>query len=94
LNLTLSSAIPAPSVICIDTTQAKKIKLEITNNQTTSTSILRVDALLPTSRGCAHNYEIREVVVVQSNVLVLLRVYSNGLEGEDVRYMAVSGVLK
>ena len=62
----------------MDPALAKKIKLEITNLQTKKVRILQVDTTLPISRACAHNYEIEDVVV-------LLRVFTVGFEGEDVR---------
>lgn len=102
LKLSLSKATPAAGVSCLGSPdQAKKLKLEITDNQSKKTRVLQADTTLPASRGCVHNYEIEDVVVIQpdqlsdlaSKVVVLLRVYTYGFEGEDVRYMAISGAL-
>lgn len=102
LKLTLSQATPAKGVPCLgEPTIARKIKLELTDNQSKKTKVLQADTALPASRGCTHNYEIEDVVVFQpeqmselaAKVVVLLRVYTYGFEGEDVRYMAVSGAL-
>lgn len=101
LKLTQSKATPAAGSYCMDPALAKKIKLELTNNQTKKTTVLQADSSLPASRGCAHNYEIEDVVVIQpdqmsdaaAKVVVLVRIFTVGFEGEDVRYMAVSGSL-
>jgi predicted secreted protein len=101
LKLSLSKATPAAGAACLVPDQAKKLKLEITDNQSKKTRTLQADASLPATRGCVHNYEIEDVVVIQpdqssdlaSKVVVLLRVYTYGFEGEDVRYMAISGAL-
>ncbi|MBA2405063.1 MAG: DUF2259 domain-containing protein [Bdellovibrionales bacterium] len=101
LKLTQSKVKPASDMFCMDPALAKKIKLEITDNQTKKVRTLQADTGLPTSRGCAHNYEIEDVVVIQpdqsselaAKVVVLIRVFTVGFEGEDVRYMAVSGAL-
>lgn len=101
LKLTQSKAAPAAGMFCMDAALAKKIKLEITDLQSKKVRTLQADTSLPASRGCAHNYEIEDVVVIQpdqsselaAKVVVLLRVFTVGFEGEDVRYMAVSGAL-
>lgn len=101
LKLTQTKATPTAGVFCMDPTLAKKIKLKITNLQTKKVRTLQADVTLPASRGCTHNYEIEDVVVIQpdqsselaAKVVVLMRVFTVGFEGEDVRYMAVSGAL-
>lgn len=98
LKLTESKAKAPNGSYCIEESAAKKIKLEITDNQTKKTRSLQTDTTLPSSRGCAHKYEIEDVIVTGSyeseKVVVLLRVFTYGFEGENVRYMAVSGSLK
>lgn len=101
LKLTQSSVKVGTDAACIVEGEAKKLKLELVNVQTKKATVLQEDKKLPSSRGCAHNYAIEDVVVINpdqmselaSNVVVLVRIYSYGFEGEDVRYMAISGRL-
>lgn len=98
LKLTESKATAPNASYCLEASQARKIKLEITDHQTKKTRSLQTDSSLPSSRGCAHKYEIEDVIVTgdyeSEKVVVLLRVFTYGFEGENVRYMAVSGSLK
>jgi predicted secreted protein len=98
LKLTLSKAAAAN---CMTDGMAQKLKLELINQQTKKVSVLQNDKSLPPSRGCVHNYEIEDVIVINpdqmseqaARVVVLLRTFSYGFEGEDVRFMAISGAL-
>lgn len=86
---------------CLNDGIAQKMKLELVNLQTKKTVVLQEDKTLPASRGCVHAYAIEDVVVINpdqmselaSKVVVLIRVSTLGFEGEDVRYMAISGSL-
>lgn len=86
---------------CANEGEAKILKLTLENLETGKTTVLQEDKKLPASRGCVHNYEIEDVVVINpdqmsdlaSKVVVLVRVFTLGFEGEDVRYMAISGSL-
>lgn len=98
IKLTVSAA--KKETTCL-TDSVKKMKLELVDLKTKKTSVLQEDLKLPASRACAHNYEIEDVVVINpdqmselaSKVVVLIRVFSQGFEGEDVRYMAISSSL-
>lgn len=81
---------------CLNEGIAKKLKVDIQNLSNKAIKILQNDSNLPAARGCVHNYEIEDVVSPNSgdSVVVLIRVFTLGFEGEDVRYMAVSGSLK
>jgi predicted secreted protein len=81
---------------CLNEGMAKKLKVDIQNLSNKAIKILQNDSTLPSSRGCAHAYEIEDVVSQNygDSVVVLIRVFTLGFEGEDVRYMAVSGSLK
>lgn len=101
VKLSTSKAKPAAGSFCMEDNKALKLKLELVNLQSKKTTVLQEDKTLPASRGCAHGYEIEDVVVINpdqsselaSKVVVLIRVFTIGFEGEDVRYMAVSGSL-
>ncbi len=52
------------------------------------------DKHLPSSRGCAHDYRISDVLIHEENFkperfVVLIQVYTQGFEGSDLNYMAV-----
>lgn len=97
LKLSESKAVVPATTACLEVGAAKKMKLDLVNHQTNKTRTLQADSTLPASRGCVHKYEIEDVVVTGNydaeKVVVLLRVFTYGFEGEDVRYMAVSGAL-
>lgn len=101
VKLSTSKAKPAAGSFCMEDNSALKLKLELVNLTTKKTTVLQEDKTLPASRGCAHGYEIEDVVVINpdqsselaAKVVVLIRVFTIGFEGEDVRYMAVSGSL-
>jgi predicted secreted protein len=100
--MTVSKATPGAGVFCIMEGDAKKLKIEVLDLQTKKTKVLQDDKTLPTSRGCVHSYALEDVVVFQpdqssdlaAKVVTLIRIGLPGFEGEDVRYMAVSGSLK
>jgi predicted secreted protein len=102
VKMTVSKATPGAGVYCIMEGDAKKLKIEVLDLQTKKTKVLQDDKALPTSRGCVHSYALEDVVVFQpdqssdlaAKVVTLIRIGLPGFEGEDVRYMAVSGSLK
>lgn len=91
LNLSQIKAIPGEKIICMDPDKAKILRLTLVDQQTKKQLLLQADTTLPSSRGCAHAYEIEDVLQFQSNLVVLIRIYTVGFEGEDVRYLAISG---
>ena len=103
LILTESPAEPKDKNSCmyVGAGKSRKLKLELFNNQTKKTSVLQADSGIPASRGCPHKYEIEDVVLLQPNqmseyaskVIVFIRTFSYGFEGDDVRFIAVSGSL-
>jgi predicted secreted protein len=97
VRLTKSAAkVPANMNWC---DEGLMLKLELVNLQNGKIKVMQQDRTMPASRGCVMNYEIEDVVVNNAefpnrpNVVVMLRVYSLGFEGADVRYMAISGTL-
>jgi predicted secreted protein len=102
VKMTISKATPGAGVFCMMEGDAKKLKVEILDLQTKKTKILQDDKVLPASRGCVHSYSLEDVIVFQPDqsstlavkVVTLIRIGLPGFEGEDVRYMAVSGSLK
>jgi predicted secreted protein len=101
VKLSTTKVKPAANTYCLNDGVALKMKLELVNVKSKKTTVLQEDKTLPASRGCVHSYEIEDVVVINpdqmselaSKVVVLIRVFTVGFEGEDVRYMAVSGSL-
>lgn len=98
VKMTLSKALAEN---CMNPGDGKKLKLELINLQSKKISVLQDDKKLPASRGCVHNYEIEDIIVINpdqmseqaARIVVLVRTFTYGFEGEDVRYMAVSGAL-
>lgn len=84
-----------------DAADARKLKLELVNSQTNKVKVLQEDKVIPKSRGCALNYEIEDIIATPdsygmggtTSVVALIRVFSDGFEGNNVRYIAISGLL-
>lgn len=103
LNLSISNAVKPQGVYCVSETSnaTKKLKLTLTNLISKKTVTLQEDKALPSSRGCANNYVIEDVIVKNQDelnsdvgsVVVLIRITSEQHGGNSIRYMAVSGNL-
>ena len=68
--------------------------LTLTNKDDNSVKTLQKDTTLPKSRGCAHGYRIQDVYLYKGAVAVFISVFTQGFEGPDMRFMAVTGQYK
>jgi predicted secreted protein len=88
---------PAGSKACENSTDPLKIELTLkdnTHHEDTDLQILQKDVDLPDSRHCPYGYRIEQVYFYKDNVVVFLNMFSQGFEGPDMRYMAVTGALE
>lgn len=58
-----------------------------------TTQVIQNDAQLPTSRKCAADYRMHSVFVYGSSLVVFVAVSSDGFEGSNVGFMAVTAKL-
>lgn len=70
------------------------LELKLTNKADDSSKFLQKDATLPPGRGCPLSYRIQDVYVYKGVIAVFVNVFTQGFEGPDMRYMAVTGKLK
>ena len=68
--------------------------LTLTNKDDNTTRTLQKDTTIPKSRGCAHGYRIQDVYLYKGSIAVFINVFTQGFEGPDMRFMAVSGQYK
>lgn len=78
---------------CAGLGSAKLMTLRVKNIHSGQAKILQQDKRLPASRGCVMRYRIQEVYVYQNQVAVFVNLFSPGFEGENLRFMAVTGTL-
>jgi predicted secreted protein len=55
--------------------------------------ILQKDKVIPASRQCPSSYSIEQVWHYDGKIAVFLNYYKRGFEGDDMRYMVVTGKL-
>ena len=55
--------------------------------------ILQQDKIIPAIRGCPSSYRIEQVWYYEGKIAVFLNYYKRGFEGDDMRYMVVTGTL-
>lgn len=72
----------------------KLLELGIRDLDADTFKFLQKDTSLPETRGCANDYRIRDVYINKGFVVVFIGVFTQGFEGPDMRYMAVTGKLK
>jgi predicted secreted protein len=68
--------------------------LTLTNKDDNTTRTLQKDTAMPASRGCAHAYRIQDVYLYKGAIAVFLNVFTQGFEGPDMRFLAVTGNYK
>jgi hypothetical protein len=75
----------------------KMFKLTLSYNEG-QTQVLQEDKRLPPTRGCPLNYRIQDVYMYEYEkkqyIAILLNVISAGFEGQDMRYLAVTALIK
>lgn len=66
-----------------------------TDHQDLPIQMLQKDgATIPKARNCAYGYHIEQVYNYKDRVAVFVNMFSQGFEGPDMRYMAVTGKLE
>lgn len=91
LNLKLT---PAKSEACSD--EAYKIEMTLqdnTHHQDVALQTLQKDNEIPKARHCPYGYHIEQVYFYKDKLAVFMNMFSQGFEGPDMRYMAVTGRL-
>lgn len=68
--------------------------LTLKNKDDDTVRTLQKDTTLPQSRGCAHAYRIQDVYMYKGAIAVFINVFTQGFEGPDMRFMAVTGQYK
>lgn len=79
---------------CYGMGSAKIFTLTVENEANKAKTVLQEDKKVPKSRGCPLDYRIAYVYVDKQNqIIVLLNMFTPGFEGQDMRYLAVTGKL-
>lgn len=74
--------------------KSKLFTLELLNEQDKKGFMLQKDKKLPNSRGCPTAYKIQDIYVFEDKqIVVFLNVLQQGFEGQNLRYIAVTGEL-
>lgn len=94
-ELTLN-AVKVSEKKCSDYTEQGTYMFEIklTNKDDNSNKFLQKDTSLPESRGCPLSYRLQNVYLYKGSIAVFVNVFTQGFEGPDMRYLAVTGKLK
>ncbi len=58
-----------------------------------TTKVVQNDSKLPTSRRCASDYRMHSVFVSNSSMVLFISVSSDGFEGSNIKFMAVTAKL-
>jgi len=78
---------------CAGVAPAKILSLTLKNQHSGRSVTLQNDARLPTSRGCVIRYRIQDVYTYEDHVAVFINLFSPGFEGENMRFMVITGKL-
>ena len=82
------------SIDCGDAGNAKMFHLSFKNEGANKTKFLQRDRNVPQDRGCPIRYRIQDVYSYHEEfVVVFLNVFQAGFEGDNMRYMVVTGTL-
>lgn len=74
--------------------ETNMLELKLTNKDDDTSKFLQKDTTLPSSRGCALYYRMQDVYLYKDFITVFVGVFTQGFEGPDMRFMAVTGTLK
>ncbi|MEK7990380.1 MAG: DUF2259 domain-containing protein [Thiotrichaceae bacterium] len=81
-------------VSCGDAGKAKMFHLTLLNEGAQKTKTLQKDRNIPKVRGCPLRYRIQDVYAYHEEfITVFLNVFQAGFEGNNMRYMVVTGTL-
>jgi len=79
---------------CANLGKSQMFNLTVTNENDKKSKPLQNDTKVPESRGCPLDYRIADVFVYQEKfVAVFINVFTPGFEGQNVRYLVVTGTL-
>ncbi len=85
--------LPKPENCAYADGQMRGLALRLKTNNEAAQEVYR-DTALSKSRGCAHDYQIADVIIHEERLkperlIVLLHVFTQGFEGADARFLAV-----
>ncbi len=79
---------------CFGVGQSRMFTLYLHNENENVAKILQKDRTLPSSRGCPLGYRIQDVYVYQEKyIAIFINMFTPGFEGQDMRYLVVTGML-
>jgi predicted secreted protein len=87
----LLTPIPAKDNDCEVYGDVFMLDLKLTNKTDDTSTFLQKDTSLPKSRGCPLSYRIQDVYLYQDFIAVFANVFTQGFEGPDMRFLAVTG---
>jgi predicted secreted protein len=93
------SSYPLPGKdYCPDFAPTKGFQLDLIHGEDDETVTLQRDERIPSSRGCAFDYQIADIYTYYPEggppvFAVLVRMWMVGFEGPDGRYLAITGLL-
>lgn len=80
---------------CEDLGKRQLLTLTLTQMETKQAKILQKDQKIPKSRDCPLGYRIQDVYVYQEKfIVVFLNLLTPGFEGQNMRYLAITGNLQ
>jgi len=71
----------------------KRFSLHLRNLDGGESVTLQKDKSLPPARGCVQQYRIQDVYLHEGKLAVFLNLFTPGFEGENLRYLVVTGAL-
>lgn len=76
----------------------KIFDLKLTDRESERKWVLQSDKILPKNRDCASGYRIQDVYIYENRpnkyIAVILNTYHPNIEGFDMRYMVVTGIIE
>ncbi|MEY3220558.1 MAG: hypothetical protein RIT27_1915 [Pseudomonadota bacterium] len=76
---------------CFGLGKAKIFTLTLQGKTDHQIQTLQKDTQLPSSRGCPLDYRIADIYAYQDKIVVFLNMFFMGMEGQNMRYLSVSG---
>ncbi len=86
---------PYKSEQCTDVYKFELTLSDHTHDRDLPIKVLQKDgAIMAKERNCPFGYHIEQVYFLKDRVVVLINMFSQGFEGPDMRYLAVTGKLE
>jgi predicted secreted protein len=80
---------------CTNLGEIKNLTLTLENTVTKKSKTLQQDKEVPKSRGCPLEYRIQDVYIFNEKyIAVFINVFSHGFEGQNMRYLTVTGTVE